>query len=77
MNTEILKSSSHSLFTVFTLFFSSSLLLSGCAGVHFLLAAVPDVEQSVVLVGTKVSEVSEQAVSEPLVTQNARPPGFG
>lgn len=83
MTTNILKTIYHNIFTVFfkasfTLFvFQFLLLLSGSAGVHFLLAAVPEVEQSVVLVGTKVGEVSEQAVSEPLVTQYARPPGFG
>lgn len=53
------------------------LSVSGSAGVHFLLAAVPEVEQSVVLVGTEVSEVSEQTVCEPLVPQQARPPGLG
>lgn len=52
------------------------LLLSGSAGVHLLLAAVPEVEQSVVLVGAEVGEVPEQAVSEPLVPQHPRPPGF-
>lgn len=57
--------------------FQCSVLLSGSAGVHFLLAAVPEVEQSIVFVGTKVGEVPEQAVSEPLVTQHACPPGFG
>lgn len=56
---------------------ASSLLLSGSAGVHLLLAAVPEVEQSVVLVGTEVGKVSEQAVGEPLVPQHARPPRLG
>lgn len=56
---------------------SSRLSPSGSAGVHFLLAAVPEVEQSVVLVGAEVGEVSEQAVGQLLVTQHARPPGFG
>lgn len=51
--------------------------MSRSAGVHFLLAAVPEVEQSVVLVGAEVGEVSEQAVGEPLVPQHARPPGLG
>lgn len=56
---------------------ASSVLLSGSAGVHLLLAAVPEVEQSVVLVGTEVAKVSEQAVGEPLVPQHARPPRLG
>lgn len=51
--------------------------MSGSAGVHFLQAAVPEVEQSVVLVGAEVGEVSEQAVGEPLVPQHTRPPGLG
>lgn len=55
----------------------SSLLPSGSAGVHFFLAAVPEVEQSAVLVGAKVSDVSEQAFGELLVPQHTRPPGLG
>lgn len=50
---------------------------SGGAGIHLLLAAVPEVQQPVVFVGTEVGEVSEQAVGQPLVPQHARPPGFG
>lgn len=52
-------------------------LASGGACAHFLLAAVPEVQQSVVLVGTEVCEVFEQAVSKPLITQHTCPPGFG
>lgn len=62
----------------FYILLSSRLVLwSGRAGVHLLLAAVPEVQQSVVLVGAEVAKVSEQAVGEPLVAQHARPPGFG
>lgn len=50
---------------------------SGRAGAHLLLAAVPEVEQSVVLVGAEVGKVSEQAVSKPLIAQHARPPRLG
>lgn len=52
-------------------------LQSGGTGVHLLLAAVPQDEQSVVLVGAEVSEVSEQAVCELLVTQHPCPPRLG
>lgn len=50
---------------------------SGRAGAHFLLTAVPEAEQSVVLVGAEVGEVSEEAVGELLVPQHACPPGLG
>lgn len=50
---------------------------SGRAGAHFLLTAVPEAEQPVVLVGAEVGEVPEEAVGELLVPQRARPPGLG
>lgn len=50
---------------------------SGSAGVHFLLTAVPEGQQSVVFVDTEVAEVSEEAIGQLLVPEHARPPGFG
>lgn len=59
------------------MFFQSSGVLSWSASIHLLLTAVPEVEQSVVLVGAEVGEVSKQAVGEPLITQHASPPCLG
>lgn len=50
---------------------------SGSAGVHFLLTAVPEARQSVVLVGAEVGEVPEEALGQPLVPERARPPRLG
>ncbi|CAG12357.1 unnamed protein product [Tetraodon nigroviridis] len=50
---------------------------SGRAGVHFLLTAVPEVQQPLVFVGAEVGEVPEEAVGELLVPEHARPPGLG
>ncbi|KAF3858840.1 hypothetical protein F7725_012041 [Dissostichus mawsoni] len=47
------------------------------AGVHLLLAAVPQLQQPVVFVGAEVGEVSQQPVGQPLVPQHPRPPGLG
>lgn len=52
------------------------LLLSGSAGVHSLLAAVPESHESVVPVRAELCEVFEQAVGQPLVTQHSGPPRF-
>lgn len=52
-------------------------LESGSAGVHFLLTAVPEVDQSIVFVGTEVGEISEEAIGELLVPKQACPPGLG
>lgn len=52
------------------------LLPSGGASINFLQANVPEVQQSVVFIGTEVCKVFQQAVSHSLVTQSTGPPGF-
>lgn len=56
---------------------SALTLLSGSAGVHLLLAAVPEALKSVVFVAAEVGEVSEQPVRQPLVAQHSGSPRFG
>lgn len=60
-----------------TIGFDQHSLASGSAGVHSLLTAVPEVQQSIVFVGTEVGEVSEEAVSKLLIPKHTCPPGLG
>lgn len=62
--------------TQYLLPFLHCLFLRGTC-VHFLHTTFPVGHQSIILVGTKVCEISQQAVSQFLIPQHTGPPGFG
>lgn len=54
-----------------------ALPVSGCAGMHFVQTAFPEVEQPVVLIGAKVVKVFEQTISKFLIAGGTGSPRFG